>query len=217
MQRRTVLLIRSNDCGWTDLRLALGEIANVYVVGEATDALRGVELAALLQPDVIISASELDGKPLLPRLFDLHRTACTKSKIIVIAAHLNPQPFVAIDDVHIIGHLLWNDLSSETLRHCLAAALDGDVVIASRPVAKAFIDAQHRPPQAIQAPAQFTKLERVVIEHLARGHSRQEIVDAELIGLRTVERTISSLERKLDAPTPFILGMKIAQLRLLGQ
>lgn len=217
MQWRTVLLIGSDECGWADLRLALDEIAGLQVVGEATDALRGVELAIRLQPDVIVAATELGGAPLMPSLLDLHRAARIESKIIVFAANVSPQLFVAIDDVRITSYLLWPGLSSETLRHCLAAALDGDVVVVSRSVAESFIETQRRAPQEITTPVQLTKRERIVIAHMARGHYRHEIADAECIGLRTVERTIAGLERKLDAPTPFTLGMKVAQLGLLDR
>jgi DNA-binding NarL/FixJ family response regulator len=215
MQRRTVLLIRSHDCGWADLRLALGAIDDVHVVGEATDAPRGIELASQLQPDVIIAAAELDGMSLLPQLRDLHRTACPESKIIVLASHLNSDEFVAIDDVRVAGHLLWHGLSSETLRHSLAAAIGGDVVVVSHGVAKAFLEAQRRALRASPESPRLTPRERAVLGHLAQGHSREAIAVAERIGLRTVERTIARLERKLSAPTPFVLGMKAAQFGLL--
>jgi two-component system nitrate/nitrite response regulator NarL len=215
MQRHTVLLIRSNDCGWADLQLALSEMNDVQVVGEATDVPRGLELAMLLQPDIIIAAAELDGASLLLPLADLHRTACSKSKIIVLASHLRYDHFVAIDDIRIVGHLLWSDLSSESLRHSLQAAIGGDVVVVSRPVAKAFIEARRRDSQASKERVKLTKRERTVLGRLALGDSQKEIAVAEGIGLRTVERIVTGLETKLGAPTPFVLGMRAAQWGLL--
>ena len=45
MQRRTVLLVPSDDCGWTDLRRALAALPDVRLVGEATSARRALDLA----------------------------------------------------------------------------------------------------------------------------------------------------------------------------
>lgn len=156
MQRRTVLLIRSQELGWTELRLVLQSMNDVRVVGEATNAARGIELAILLNPDVIIAAAELEGTSLLPLLIDLHRSACATSRIILLASQLHPHELVAIDDVDFVGYLLWSDLSSETLRLCLAAVIVGDFVVASRAVAKAFIEAQRCAARAASAPTQLS-------------------------------------------------------------
>jgi len=215
MQRRTVLLISSDDCGWAGLRLALDAMAGVRVIGAATTVAHGVELAMLLQPEIIIAAAELEGTALLPLLSELHRTACARSKIIVLASQLRPDDLAAIERVDITAYLLWRDLSSEALCHCLAAVITGDVVVASQPVATAFLAAQRRTALALPALVRLTERERVVLRRLAEGLTYKEIAVAEGLSLRTVERTVARLERKLDAPTQFVLGMKVAQLGLL--
>lgn len=47
MQRRTVLLISSQDVGWADLRVALQTLEDVDVLGEAETAHLTIHLATI--------------------------------------------------------------------------------------------------------------------------------------------------------------------------
>jgi DNA-binding NarL/FixJ family response regulator len=208
MQRRTVLLIPSDDCGWAEVRLALAAVAGIKVIGEAP---HGIELAMLLQPDIIIAAAELEGTALLPRLQALHRAACARSTIILLASRLRPDAFAGVDGVEIAGYLLWSDLSPDTLRCCLEAVMRGEVVVVSQAVARAFVQMRQRGAQACPAPVHLTEREQAVLRHLALGRSYKEIA-AEGLSQRTVERIVGKLEAKLDAPTPFVLGVQAAHL-----
>jgi DNA-binding NarL/FixJ family response regulator len=215
MQRRPVLLIPSDDCGWAGVRLALAAWPDLRVIGEATTAAHGVELALLLQPDIIIAAAELEGTAMLPLLSELHRTACARSTIILLASQPRPADPAAIERVEIAGYLLWSDLSTEALRYCLAAVITGDVVVISQAVATALLAERQRGSGAHSEPVPLTARKRMVLRCLAEGRTHKEIAVAEGLSPRTVERTVARLEQKLGAPTQFVLGMKAAQLGLL--
>lgn len=215
MQRRTVLLIPSDDCDWAGVRLALAAWPDLRVIGEATTAAHGVELAMLLQPDIIIAAAELEGTAILPLLSELHRTACARSRIVLLASQPRSADLAAIERVEIAGYLLWSDLSTEALRHCLAAVITGDVVVISQAVATALLAARQRGSGAHSEPVHLTAQEQVVLRRLAEGLTHKEIAMAEGLSLRTVERTTARLAAKLKAPAQFVLGMKVTQLGVL--
>lgn len=215
MQRRTVLLIPLDDCGWAEVRLALAALPGVGVIGEATSVSHGIELAMLLQPDLIIAAAELEGAALLPRLSELHRTVCARSAIVLLASRLRSDDLAAVTDVDIAVYLLWSDLSSEALRHCLAAVITGDVVVASQAAAAAFLATQRRASLAFPAAVPLPAREQVVLRRLAEGLTHKEIAMAEGLSQRAVERAVARLAAKLDAVTPFVLGMQAARRGLL--
>ncbi|MGH2531947.1 MAG: LuxR C-terminal-related transcriptional regulator [Thermomicrobiales bacterium] len=215
MQRRTVLLIRSPEIGWTDLRTVVETEVEIVVVGEATTAREAIELAAMRQPDLIIAAAALEGTSTLPLLVDLHRRVCPTSKIVVLAAHLDANDFPELAEAIFDGYLLWSDLSREALWRCLGVVLADDVVVGSRTVAQTFIEMQCRPKEPIPVSVHLTTRERAILRHLAEGRTRQEIAATEGLSPRTVERTVSDLETKLDAPTAFVLGMQAAQFGLV--
>jgi hypothetical protein len=85
MRTYSVLLLRSTDLGWADLRAALDEMPDARLVGEASTAQRGLDLAATLRPDVIVSAATLDREPIEPLLVSLRRSSCLATKIVVPA------------------------------------------------------------------------------------------------------------------------------------
>jgi DNA-binding NarL/FixJ family response regulator len=57
--------------------------------------------------------------------------------------------------------------------------------------------------------------EQEVLSLLAEGLTREQIAMATSLSLRTVMRTISGLEEKLEAPCSFVLGVKAAKLGLV--
>jgi DNA-binding NarL/FixJ family response regulator len=60
-----------------------------------------------------------------------------------------------------------------------------------------------------------TAREREVLRLLGAGLTREQIARSTNQSLRTVVRIITRLEEKLDAPCPFVLGVKAARLGLV--
>lgn len=65
------------------------------------------------------------------------------------------------------------------------------------------------------APPRLTERERAVLQRLAEGLTREQVQAVESMSLRTVNRVVAALERKLDAPNVFALGARAAQLGLV--
>jgi len=216
MRQHTVFLIASEEMGWAELRSALHSIDSVRVIGEANTVYQAARLAATMKPNFIISAAEIEGTSTAPLLSEIHRRARSSTRFLVFATHIAPAEFAALDALNLAGYLLWGDLSTEALKHCLAAALAGDVVVSSRRVAEAYIETRCRPDHCQPYSFQLTQRERIVLRGLAEGLTRQELAMTEGISVRTVERVVASLEAKLDASNVVVLGVRACRLGIVG-
>jgi len=58
-------------------------------------------------------------------------------------------------------------------------------------------------------------LDQTILKGLAEEMTQQQIAEAVGVGLRTVEDHIAILKDKLEAPTPFMLGMKAERFGFL--
>ncbi len=212
--QHTVLLLSAEAVGWDELRRILADLPDVRVVGDTADPAAARHLATAHAPDAIIAATILGGRPTLPLLADLHRSCCPTTKAILVAADYAPGQIRSPEDTGVVGYLLWADLSSATLRHCLAAAIAGDVILGSGRVVRTFVANLRRPIGAGDAPA-LTGSEWAVLRALDVGRTRKQIAQGEGVSLRTVERHVAALQDKLGAPTDFVLARRAAQLGLL--
>ena len=215
MQDCKILLIRSNEVGWTDLRGALRSLEGAHIVGDATSAELARRLATTHIPDVILSALAVAGEPALPLLRDLRGECCPDSKIVLFSARFDPDDLAALVALGVAGYLLWSDLTCETLRYCLEAVIAGDILVGSGVVGRTFIETQCGALFPHEAPVRLTARERAVLSRLAEGPTQKETAATEGVSATTVKRTVAKLEAKLDAPTQVVLGKRAAQLGLL--
>lgn len=215
IQRRTVLLSSSHEFGWAELRQVLRTLEGVHLVGEATTANAVWRLASEFRPDLIIAAATLEGIAALPLLSELHRRVCPTSRIVVFASRLSPDELMLLDDASIDGYLLWSDLSLDLLGQCLSLMVTSDVILRSREVAQAFIDAQRGGLEGREIRASCSERELVVLKRLREGLNMQEIAAVEPMSVRTVQRIVADLHVKLDAPSLFQLGHKAIRFGLL--
>ena len=216
MQRHTLLLISSDDAGWSDLRQVLRGMSTITVVGEATTYRQARDLATEGQPDAIIAATKVEGRSIVPLLTLLHQRYCPQSKIILVGHHYLAAKDYTPTETGVIGYVLWHDLAGDAARHYLASALAGDVFLASRDVVRPFLRAR-RYPTDIPAPPPLDDRQRAVLRGLAAGEPYQQIAARTGLSRKKVERLITELKEELDAPTLFVLGRQITQLGLLDE
>jgi len=216
MRQRTVFLIPSEDLAWGMLRLALLNVPEAQIVGEA----RTLEEAAIAipdaQPDVIFVAAALDGVATAPLLRELRRTGHITGRIILLAAHPDPDGFASVADLDLTGYLVWNDLNEQTLIAFLVVLLTGRVWMCSAQAMRAL------PPNGVvgwptvNAPAHvaLTDRERRILRSLAAGRTQEEIASEVCLSVRTVKRAVAELQTKLGVRGPIALGMRIQELGL---
>jgi DNA-binding NarL/FixJ family response regulator len=213
--RHTVLLLSSDAIGWDELRRILAALPDVRVVGDTADPAEARRLAATHTPDAIIAAATLGGRPVLPLLADLRRTCCPATKAILVAADYAPGRLRSPEDTGVVGYLLWADLSPAVLRHCLAAAIAGDVILGSGTVVRRFVAGLRGERSSRLAAMGISERERAILGRLADGQTREAIGAAEGLSPTTVKRAIADLEAKLGAPNQFVLAVKATQAGLI--
>lgn len=218
MQRRSVLLLPSNDCGWNDLRAALRAIPRVDVkqLDEAMICEDMFSLVADVQPDVIITATYKNGESLLPLLREVQQSVSPTSRIALVTPRFTPNELMGTEDSGIVAHLQWSDLHPHTLPHLLEALIFDGVHIVSREVAKAFVSTRCCSSRQSPTRVSLAPHERAVLRLLAEGWTEKEIAQAHGVSRRTVERQVSKLETKLGARTQFELAVKAAQFGVLS-
>lgn len=209
MRRRTVLLISADDCGWSDLRLTLGEMAEVQLVGEVRSMRQVQRLTTtpMQSPDVVIAAARVEDVSTLPLLTAIRREYWPATRLLVFACHFDPNELLAFADLGVRGYFLWSDLSPEAIGHCLRVLLMRDLVISSGTVAVAFLKAQQYHQQAAEPIPQtsdtphtkLTSREREVLRLLGSGHNNKGIAATLGIGTRTAEFHVQNVLGKLGA------------------
>ncbi len=213
--QHTVLLLSADAVGWDELRRILADLPEMRVVGDTAHPGEARRLAAAHTPDAIIAAATLGGQPVLPLLSELRRTCCPATKAILVAADYAPGRLRSPEDTGVVGYLLWADLSPAVLRHCLAAAIAGDVILGSGAVVRRFVAGLRGEGPARLAAAGVSERERAILGRLAAGQTREAIAAAEGISTTTVKRTVTDLEARLDAPNQFVLAVRAMRLGII--
>ncbi len=214
MRERTVVLIPSDDLGWDALRKALQERQDIRVIGEGPSEQEAIATIAARQPDVVISAACVGGKPARQLLTRLRNTVCKTTQLIVFAADLDPEDILPFAEIGVAGFLLWRDVSCVTLPGCLKVMLETDVFVRSPSVVKIFVERQRKtlhgssiiPILSLQEPERrrfpvLTPQQREVLRLVAAGLSNREIADHLSISPETIHTHLKSIFRRLDVHT----------------
>lgn len=211
-----LLLVSSDELGWSAVRAALAALPEVTVVGEATSARQVAAMAntAIAAPDLVVATPRVDGASALPVLTAIRHDLWPTAKVVVLAGRYAPGELPALTDLGISAFLLWDDLCPRTLRRCLAVVLERDIAVASAEVVRALVAAE-RGARRRAAAVPLTEAERAVLRDLADGLTQDRIALREGCSLRTVSRAVTRLGRKLGAPNQFVLGQRVERLRLL--
>lgn len=85
MQRRTTLLLRSEEPCWHDVRSIAATMPQLHLLGEATSVEEARHLATQSAPDVLRASPWLAQSSILPLLVDLRATVRATSRIILLA------------------------------------------------------------------------------------------------------------------------------------
>lgn len=215
----TVALVGPDDLLWGALRSIIRSLVDLRVVldlQDGTDPGDVAERLAASRPDAIVLGRAPRGCAALPLLTDL-RARCPASKILLLADGVDRDELRAFAAIGIDGYLFWQDLDAAILGHCLPALLcGGDLVITSRAVVADFLHQQGtRGRSGGSAPA-LTERERLVLRGLAAGLTQEQIAQTTALGLRTIKRTTAALAEKLQAPSPFVLGVRARDLGLIA-
>jgi DNA-binding NarL/FixJ family response regulator len=196
-----VLVADDQELVRTGLRLILGTLAGIEVVGEARDGQEAVRLARELRPDVClmdIRMPVLDG---VEATRQLAGPGVEHPLAVVVITTFDLDEYVhGALRAGATGFLL-KDAGPELLGEAVRAAARGDSLISpsiTRRLLATFAGSGRAvpPPQPIDP---LTEREEEVLLTIARGCTNAEIADELHISLSTVKTHIASLMAKLGA------------------
>lgn len=167
------------------------------VVGEAGDGVEAVNLARLLQPEVIlmdVSMPEMDGIEACRQI----RAAVAGTKVVMLTMHAEQEVRTNAVRAGACGYLV-KDCSTEEIAGAVRMASSGRTVL-SPPLAASTPDGVRRldrePPRADRV---VTRREGEVLQLIADGSSTPEVAEQLYISQKTVKNHLASIYQKLEA------------------
>ena len=199
MSRNTIRIVIADDHPLfrDGLHGLLDSHTDMKVVGEATTGDEVVDLAATLQPEVIL----MDIK--MPGLNGIEATrkilsANPEIRILVITMFEDDDFVFAAMRAGAHGYLLKGASQAETL-DAIRAVSTGAAIFSpgvARRVLSYFSAA--RPEVAARAFPELTEREEEILAQIAQGHSNPEIANRLVLSLKTVQNHVSNICSKLQ-------------------
>ncbi|HEY6411961.1 MAG TPA: response regulator transcription factor [Ktedonobacteraceae bacterium] len=180
------------------LRTLLSATPGIEVIGEAANGAEVIELAASLQPDVILMDLKMPGINGIEATRRIHRTSPHIALLVVTMFADDTSVFPAIR-AGASGYLLKDADQAELVRAIQTVAAGG--VIFSPGIARRVLQYLAEPPSNAppQAFDELTPREREILELIARGYRNAEIAEQLVLSPKTVSNHVSNVLLKLQA------------------
>ena len=170
------------------------------MVGEARDGAEAVELARVLQPDVIlmdVTMPELDGVEATRRI----RSTLPQVKVVMLTMHADQDVLASAIRAGASGYLV-KDCSTEEIAEAVRMTAKGDTIISPRLAASMLDEVRRiegRPAGSPEDERVVTRREEEVLQLIADGCSTPEVAERLYISQKTVKNHLASIYQKLDA------------------
>lgn len=184
------------------LRSTLNEFEHITVVGEAEDALSGLEIIKKEKPDVVLMDLGLPG------MNGLEATMKTKeispeTNVVILTSHERGEEVVAALGSGACSYCL-KDIDPNVLSQVILTAAKGACWIDAT-VAKVALNLFPKPENISNLPkmevsdarAQLTDRELEVLRHLVQGKSNTEIAKELIVSVHTAKAHVCSILQKL--------------------
>lgn len=180
------------------LQTLLAAQPGIEIIGEAKDGQEAIDLAASLQPDVILMDLRMPGVNGIEATRRIHRTSPHIGILVVTVFEDDTSVFPAIR-AGARGYLLKNTEQEELVRAIRTVANGG--AIFSPGIAQRVLGYLNAPAPSVprQAFDELTGREREILEWIARGKTNSEIADQLGLSPKTVSNNISNVLVKLQA------------------
>jgi DNA-binding NarL/FixJ family response regulator len=193
-----VLIVDDQAITRSGLRTLLGGVEDIEVVGEARDGAETVELAASLQPDVVLMDLRMPGVNGIEATRRIHRASPHMAILVLTVFEDDTSVFPAIR-AGARGYLL-KDAEREELLRAIRTVAGGGAVF-SPGIAQKVLGYLRAPPP--EAPGgvfdELTEREREILELIARGKTNAEIATLLNLSAKTVSNYISNVLLKVHA------------------
>jgi DNA-binding NarL/FixJ family response regulator len=196
MNPARVLLADDHTLVRAGLRKLLESIPGVEVVGEADDGLALLELAAQLQPRLVLMDIAMPGLNGLEATARLSRDWPDISVLILSMHH--SEGYVRQALLNGAAAYLLKDAAPMELELALKAVLRGETFLSPAVSRGVLSDYVQRLRGDEQPGEQLTARQREVLQLIAEGHSTKEIARRLDLSIKTVESHRSQLMKQLD-------------------
>lgn len=192
-----VLIVDDHAVVREGLRTFLELQDGIEVAGEAADGSEALELAAKLQPDVILMdlvMPRLDGVSAMREV----RERAPRSRVIVLTSFLDDERLLPAVEAGADGYLL-KDVEPAELARAIRGAQAGEAMIAPTVAGRLLRTlSEPRSPQPQPADAErLTRREHEVLELIAAGRSNKRIAFELGISEKTVKTHVGHVLAKL--------------------
>jgi DNA-binding NarL/FixJ family response regulator len=210
-ERIRVLLVGDHGVVRVGLRGSLELLDDIEVVGEAENGVRGVELSAQLNPDVILMdlvMPQIDGLSAIGRI----KAAQPKVKVVAFTSFIEGEKVIAALEAGASGFIL-KDADSDHVAAAIRAAYYDEIHL--DPAADLIL-ANGMRQRTDQEPAErLTERELEVLARVGRGRSNKEIATDLGISERTARTHVSNILGKLDLQSRTQAALYAVQRKLV--
>ncbi|MFJ4499287.1 response regulator [Streptomyces sp. NPDC088864] len=188
----TLIVVDDHPVVRDGLRGMFAAAPEFRVLGEAADGIEGVEMAARLDPDVVLMDLRMPGGGGVAAITELTRRGA-RSRVLVLTTYDTDSDTLPAIEAGATGYLL-KDAPREELFTAVRAAAEGRTVL-SPAVASRLVSAVRSP--AAPGNDTLSAREREVLTLVARGMSNREIAAELFISEATVKTHLTHLFAKL--------------------
>ena len=198
MDTINILIADDQTITRSGLQTLLAAAENIKIVGEARDGEEAIELAASLQPDVILMDLRMPGVNGIEATRRIHRTSPHISILVLTVFEDDTSVFPAIR-AGARGYLLKNTEQDELLR-AIRTVADGGAIF-SPGIAQKVLGYLNAPPPDVSGEIfdELTAREREILELIAQGKTNAEIATYLNLSHKTVSNYISNVLLKVHA------------------
>jgi DNA-binding NarL/FixJ family response regulator len=197
MEPLRVLIADDHPLFRTGMRALLTATPGTEVVGEATTGQEGIELAAALQPDVILMDLQMPGINGIEATRQILHTS-PHIRILVVTLFEDDASIFSALRAGARGYILKDAQEEETLR-AIRAVGSGEAIF-SPAIATRLMDffAAPRPAVPKEIFPTLTEREREILQMIARGRTNNDIAKELALSSKTVGNYVSNIFSKLQ-------------------
>jgi DNA-binding NarL/FixJ family response regulator len=198
MEPLRILIVDDQTITRSGLRTLLESSSGLEVIGEAANGAEAVNMAADLQPDVILMDLKMPVLNGIEATRMIHRCSPHISILVVTIFEDDTSVFPAIR-AGARGYLLKDTGQSELIRAIHTVANGG--VIFSPGIANRVLQYLSDPPSNLPSTVfdELTSREREILDLLAGGYSNSEIAEQLVLSPKTISNNVSNVLIKLQA------------------
>lgn len=181
---------------------------DLEVIGEASNATDGIELARTMQPDIVLMDLLMPGIHGIEAIGILKREL-PHIEVIALTSVLEDNAVVGAVRAGAMGYLL-KDTDAAELRRAIKAAADGQVQLSPQAAARLM-----REIRAPESPEQLTERETEVLKMVALGKANKEIARLMDISEKTVKFHVGNILSKLGVASRTQAALYAASIGLV--